>query len=362
MNDQEMVNRYLYEVVKRVPQDSREEIRMELQALIEDMCSAEQLSAEEALQKLGAPDEFAKRYRTDSGYLIGPDYYDNYVWVIKIALAGVGISAVLSAVMQGIFHAQGAMVPFVVSFLASFFQELFSTALYGSFCAFAVITITFAVMERQGVRLHLMPEKHWSVKEFAKNTASNNTGNKKLWSPHLLPPVPDEHAVISRADSVVSIVAVSVFSALLLFAPQLFGAFHFENGRLTTVACIFNLDQWHVILPVFLLWLAVGLVDEIIRLVVGYYNKVVLYGTLVCDTLEILIAAILLKVLPLWNPEFAEQIKKASGIRNYSNGDLLRYWQSGLLSNILLIGICIVSLAEIGIAVYKTYKYTKHVI
>jgi len=53
MNDQEMVNRYLYEVVKRVPQDSREEIRMELQALIEDMCSAEQLSAEEALQKLG---------------------------------------------------------------------------------------------------------------------------------------------------------------------------------------------------------------------------------------------------------------------------------------------------------------------
>lgn len=358
MNEQEMVNRYLYEVVKRVPQDSKEEIRMELQALIEDMCSAEQISAEEALQKLGAPGEFAKRYRTDSGCLIGPDYYDNYLWVIKIALAGVGISAVLSGVMQGIFHAQGTIVPFIVSF----FQELFSTALYGSFCVFAIITIIFAIMERQGVRLHLMPEKNWSVKEFAKNTASKNMGSKKTWSPHLLPPVPDQHAVISRADSVVSIIAISVFSALLLFAPQLFGAFHYENGRLTAIACIFNLDQWNVILPVFLLWLVVGLVDEIIRLVVGYYNKVVLYGTLVCDTLEILISIVLLKVLPLWNPEFAAQIKKASGIRNYSSGDLLHYWQSGLLSNILLIGICIVSLAEIGIAVYKTNKYSKHTI
>ena len=71
MNDKEMAKRYIYEVVKRVPQDMREEIEMELQALIEDMCSQEELSVEEALQKLGDPAKFAKRYRDHDNYLIG---------------------------------------------------------------------------------------------------------------------------------------------------------------------------------------------------------------------------------------------------------------------------------------------------
>ncbi len=35
MSEKEMIERYIYEVVKRVPQAVKEEIRMELQELIE---------------------------------------------------------------------------------------------------------------------------------------------------------------------------------------------------------------------------------------------------------------------------------------------------------------------------------------
>ncbi len=65
MNEQEMIKRYIYEVIRRVPEDSREDIRLELQTLVEDMCTEEQIPVQEALQKLGAPEEFAKRYRGD---------------------------------------------------------------------------------------------------------------------------------------------------------------------------------------------------------------------------------------------------------------------------------------------------------
>ena len=61
MSEKEMIERYIYEVVKRVPQAVKEEIRMELQELIEDMCGEEGSNVETVLQKLGDPAEFAKR-------------------------------------------------------------------------------------------------------------------------------------------------------------------------------------------------------------------------------------------------------------------------------------------------------------
>ncbi len=44
MNDQEMIKRYIYEVVKRTPQESRDDLRLELSALIEDMCAARNIT------------------------------------------------------------------------------------------------------------------------------------------------------------------------------------------------------------------------------------------------------------------------------------------------------------------------------
>ena len=46
MNEKDMIERYIYDVVKRVPQESREEIRLELQSLIDDMCEQEDISVE----------------------------------------------------------------------------------------------------------------------------------------------------------------------------------------------------------------------------------------------------------------------------------------------------------------------------
>lgn len=80
MSEQEMIERYIYEVVRRVPSEAREEIRMEIGALIEDMQNGEGLSVQAVLEKLGDPAVFARRYRGDRDYLIGPEYYDDYVW------------------------------------------------------------------------------------------------------------------------------------------------------------------------------------------------------------------------------------------------------------------------------------------
>ena len=188
MNDQEMIKRYIYEVVKRTPQESRDDLRLELSALIEDMCAEEHISAEQALLKLGSPDKFADRYRENSRYLIGPEYYDNYLWVIKIALACIGISALVSAVVTSILNADH-----VVRFCIIFFQELISTAITGSIATTGIITIVFAVLQHQNVKLQKKSE----------------AGTKpKSWTPSMLQPVPDQRVIINRGDSFVSIVFI----------------------------------------------------------------------------------------------------------------------------------------------------------
>ena len=83
--EKELVNRYVYEVTKRIPKEQRNEIEMELRELIEDM--AEGAPLEEVFVKLGDPAVFARKYREDKNYVISPEYFDNYVWVMKIAIA-----------------------------------------------------------------------------------------------------------------------------------------------------------------------------------------------------------------------------------------------------------------------------------
>ena len=361
LTEQEMMERYIYDVVRRVPQDSREEIRMELQGLIEDMSTelrssvelessaqAENSIMEQVLQKLGDPAEFAKRFRDHGNYLIGPDYYDHYFWVMKIALFAVGISALVSAVVLGITKSND-----VINFFVSFFGEFFSTLINGAFSVMGIVTLIFAVMEYQKVKIQKGPEKKWSVEELSKNKASVNT-----WTPGLLPAIPDKRAVISRGDSVFSIIFIIVLSALLLFTPQIFGAFHYENGQLISIACIFNLEEWRRIMPLFLFTLFVGLIEEIIRLVIGYYCKPVMYISGICNTLQIIFAVLLLKCLPLWNPHFAEEVMASTGIQAFSRGDILNYWGTDFFSNLILIIICLISLLEIAVAVYKSLKYS----
>lgn len=349
MNEKDMIERYIYEVTRRVPQENRDEIRLELQSLIEDMCAGENCSAEDALQKLGNPVEFAKRYRDDSNYLIGPEYYDNYIWVLKIALIGIAISAAISGLVSGITDTLNWG-----EFFGNFFAELFTTFFSGIFSVVGAVTIVFAILEWQKVKVQIKPKEQWNVSDLTKNVAF-----VKSWTPRSLPPIPDKRAIIKRSDSVISIIFITVFAALLLFAPQLFGAFHYDGNSLRSISCIFNLKEWGIIAPILFICLFAALVDEIIRLATGYYCRPVILSSIACNAIQIVGAVVLFKTVPFLNPNFLSEIQAVSGINKFSNADILVYWGTEGFGNVILGIICIISLVETGTAVYKTLRYAE---
>lgn len=325
-SEREYMERYIYEAVRKVPKRQRKEMEMELRELIEDM--SETMPMKEVLLKMGSPKDFAKQYREDSGYIIGPEYYDDYLWVMKVVLICVESSVLLSGIIGILLH-EGAYV--------ELFGKLTGNLILAGFAVVGAVTLIFAVLQRRKIRVEI--------------------NEKKKWSPEKLSPIPVKKARISRGDSIVGIVFLVLFSALLAFAPQLFSAYSVKGEELQYVS-IFNLEKWELILPVFLLSLFISLTDEVIRLVVGRYCQIVMISNLIANTLQILFAVILLKVLPFWNPEFPEKVKTMYQLTAEDSGfQFLLKWNLEFLSNLFLVLICIAALGEIAVTVYKTLRY-----
>ncbi|WP_343208417.1 HAAS signaling domain-containing protein [Anaerolentibacter hominis] len=353
--DRELMERYIYQVTRRLPRDQRNEVGLELQELIGDMLE-EAETMEDVLTKLGNPAEFAKKYQEPTHYLIGPEYYDTYLWFVKIVLictlvpvlavsvieglreglpvpAGIGVEAMATGVIYGITKAIGNSIISCVG-------------------AFGGVTLVFAIMERQKVKLDLKKEKEWSVGDLG----DNFTGKKNVWTPRYLSPVPHKKAVISRGDSIVGIIFIVIFCVLLIFVPNIFSAV-IRNGEAVSVIPVFNLERWNIILPVFALSLLIGLADEVVRLIAGCYCKMVMISSIVTGIIQLILSIIVLKVFPFWNPDFAAEIKIQLGEQLDGVERFISKWDETIVTNVILAIIFIATLLEIGTAVYKTLRY-----
>lgn len=335
--ESDMAERYIYEVTRRVPKGQREEIQLELQELISDMMEREGAQIEEVLTELGNPKDFAQKYNGERQYLVGPEYYGDYCWVMKIFLASTAGLNLAAAVFQGAFS-PGHLLRF------GFYCDTIFNILISLMGGFGLITLIFAMLERQNVKFKIWKEKEWSVEQL------------KQWTPAILPPVPDKKARISRGDCVVGIVCTVLFGVALVFAPE--WAKRLGNGNVK-VLFPFNLEIWHIILPLLLADLCISLIHEIIKLIAGRYCKMVMVSQLVSGVADILFAVIVLGVLPCWNTNFVKELETVCRVEIVSKGDLLFYWDGGVVSGILIAVIILLTVAETGVTAYKTLRYGK---
>src|SRR5690554_160935 len=88
MDKNKLIDRYVYDVTRRVESKSREEIEKELKSNIYDMLGDNPSDDEikQVLLSLGKPSDLANKYRSnDNSYLISPKYYHDYIKTLKIA-------------------------------------------------------------------------------------------------------------------------------------------------------------------------------------------------------------------------------------------------------------------------------------
>src|SRR5690606_39352035 len=83
-----LIDLYIGEVTRRLPEKNRQDIALELRSAIEDMLPEDpsEQDVKEVLAEMGNPAVLASGYRDKPMHLIGPRYFDLYISLLKLIL------------------------------------------------------------------------------------------------------------------------------------------------------------------------------------------------------------------------------------------------------------------------------------
>lgn len=290
---QDTVERYIYQVARRLPNKGRKDIEAELRGSIEDMLEArcggaapEKADVDSVLKELGAPAEFAARYGNAEGrprYLIGPSVFPLYLLVLQYVLLAVSLSMVVVSVMEGFVNAD-AMNGFEM------FGKLLSNLFSGLFSAAAFVTLVFAIFEWRGVKIKALNE-NWLAE---------------------LPPVPRKESRISRGDCIGGIVVSALFLLLFVAAPRYIAVFAEGN-----VIPIFNMALYPVLLPLVVVSCLLAVVKEVAKLLEGRYTLRLAIGVTAADLISVVLCVVILSK-PIWNRSLILLLGEALDMTNAS--------------------------------------------
>ncbi len=253
MNKQKhnQIERYVYDVVRRLPEKERDDVRQELEANIYDMLGddASFENIVEVLYSMGKPAKLAEEYRSTPKYLISPAIYEDYIRVLKIVLPIVAIVMAMIGIVQGLLQGQNLLD-------ASFvFKHVIGHAVGLS------VSATLQVLV-------------WTTLGFVIYERMSGKKEELAWSIDNLPEVPAEKAKsIPLADVIAELIVGVVFivGVVLIFGDFLpFKVAIYENGSLQ--AEIFAKPFVLVLIPTLILMMAFSMVESLCKLVYRHWN------------------------------------------------------------------------------------------
>ena len=160
----DLIDRYLKAVSLLLPKAQREDIVAELRDTILSRVEAREEAlgrplnegeVEAELHAIGHPLEVAARYREGPNYLVGPNLYPYYVFVLKVALTlQLGVAGVVFIVH--LFTADGD--------IGSAFAVAFRSAFNGAVTLVGIATIIAVILERYQPQLKFMG--NWKVRNL----------------------------------------------------------------------------------------------------------------------------------------------------------------------------------------------------
>ena len=242
----DLIERYVYAVTKRLGRKQREDVARELRGLIDDMLTercGEVLPTEKdvrvVLTELGTPQELYAKYDEEADRcLIGQPYYSTYKFVMKIVLASVVVGATVSNLILQLLEPQVWYTA-----LAGWLNMTYNSML----ASFAIVTLLFAFFYHKGIKI----------------TEPFNFDD--------LPAVPKRTQEVSKWECIAGIVMCVVFAVLFIFTPQVFCAVY--EGK--TIA-LFDMDvirqTWFIVAA----FAACGIVRETVQLLEGRYDRKVM--------------------------------------------------------------------------------------
>lgn len=276
MND--LVDRYVHAVARKLPADSREDVALELRATIGDMVDArlgEQGDAvRDTLIELGDPAELAKGYRSPQSYLIGPGYFEPYRSVVAPVL-GTAVPVLFAVEMVSGLATGDAVLPTLVGALASAFTVGVQILFW--------ITAVFVVLERTGTPL--------------------DGSEGEAWSPDDLGPVPPVRQ-FSVGELVGSLIVLALIPIGLLW-QRARSPFEGPDGPIP----LLDPDLWEAWIPALLALVVIALGIEIWKYVTGHWTLPLVVANFAVNVGFVVWFALLFSTQDVWNPAYLAEME-----------------------------------------------------
>ncbi len=290
MKTDDLMERYIYAVTKRMSSKQKTDVAKELRTLIGDMLEERckefgptETDMKVILTELGTPNELYEKYEGGGERcLIGAPYYEPYLLVLKIVMICVAFGMTVASLVQLMTAAEP------VAWYVSAMQWV-SMVIGGLGSAFAYVTLLFVYFYKKNIQIN---------ETFDLNN---------------LPPVPEKKELIPRWEPISMIVFLVIFVCIFLWSPQIFSVIFNESGESVPIfdtAVIWEMRYF------LLLFAGFGVVREIVSLLEGRYTKRLLIVTAVADVCSGIIAFLWLANGKIVNPELA---KRAAEL--FSGGD-----------------------------------------
>jgi hypothetical protein len=277
-----MVDRYVYDVVRRLPERERGDVERELRANIRDMLPENPQEAEtvHVLESLGEPRKLADQYRANPRYLISPAMFEQYVAAIRIILP---VAAVAMGLLGLLFDLAEAGAVSVADAIAGALGNALSAAMSALFFT----TMGFALAD------------YYQFK-----------GPARKWSPEDLPDLPPKAAVrIPRGETVAGMVFSVIFIACTFAAlknPQLIG--WYEPAKAATP--LFTPEALARYVPWFALVSAMSLAVSCVKLILGRWNYPLAAVNTACGLIGAVVFMLFLTGADTFNPAIAAKIQQ----------------------------------------------------
>ena len=274
-----LMDRYIAEVGRHLPEKNREDIEAEIRSMLEDMIDEnrqqtikpvndEMIAA--ALEQLGDPKLLAYQYTPAKHYLIGPDWYEAYVQTPKRVLA----TALPVVATVTIFVALARSPIDFADALGQAFGRVIDVAIGVLFW----VTVAFVIVERSDTN----PSELGSAKTGA-------------WTVSQLPKLPNKRQ-ISIAETLTNIVFLTGFTVWIILP------FVWSQGDESVP--FLNPDLWQVWLPVFFVLVVLTLIHEVFKLIIGNWTKALMITNVILCLSSIAYIIALVMTQEIFNPAF----------------------------------------------------------
>lgn len=284
-----LIDVYIYEVTRRLPEKSREDIGLELRSTIEDMLPEDhgEEDVKMVLAELGNPAVLASGYHERPMHLIGPKYFHIYVSLLKMIAPIAMVITIISITAKYMIGFEEGDTVLNIGLI------VLGEGIWGIVNVFMQVffwlTLTFAIIERADNSKDEQPR----TMSFTK------------WTPDDLKAIPYEpKRKISKGFVFGSLLWTAIWATVYFYADHLAGVYENSGEGLEFIMPALNQDVLNSYWPLVLIVVGLEITLVLYLYIRSYWTKKAALFNVIKEAVSMIVLIIIMTNSQLFNIEF----------------------------------------------------------